>query len=101
MLCTGLCASRNVQCRHVTGDCVESEWQKLLGRDHTLGIDGLHTGMILPDILFKFLLMNSSGLGPTTRWIRSMLFSSGGIAAVNVPKLLARACIDTTALSNV
>lgn len=69
-------------------------------RNYTLGIDGLHTGMMLPDILFKFLLMNSSGLGPTTRWIKSMLFSNGGIAAVNVPKLFARVCMDTIALSN-
>lgn len=36
--------------------------------------------------------MNSRGLGPTTRWMRSMLFSSGGIALVKAPKLLAKDC---------
>lgn len=65
------------------------------GQRGTLGIDGLQTGMMLPDILFRFLLMNSNGLGPTTRWIKSMLLSKGGIAAVNVPKLFARVCMDT------
>ena len=58
----------------------------------TLGIAGLHTGTKLPDILLRFLLMNSRGLGPTTRWMRSMLFSSGGIAAAKVPKLFASDC---------
>ncbi len=58
----------------------------------TLGIEGLQTGTRLPDILLRFWLMNSSGLGPTMRWIRSMLFSKGGIALVNVPKLFASDC---------
>ena len=57
-------------------------------------MDGLQTGMMLPDILFKFLLMNSNGLGPTMRWIKSMLFSKGGIAAAKVPKLFARVCTE-------
>lgn len=55
-------------------------------------MDGLQTGIMLPDILFRFLLMNSNGLGPTMRWIKSMLFSKGGIAAAKVPKLFARVC---------
>lgn len=63
-----------------------------LGGVHTLGMAGLQTGTMLPDILFKVWLIYSKGRGPTTRWSKSMLFSSGGTTAVNLPKLSASRC---------
>ena len=59
---------------------------------HTVGMAGLQTGTMLPDMVFSFWLMYSRGRGPTMRWIKSMLFRKGGTTTANLPKLSARLC---------